>query len=111
MKDSKISEDLIKEYVLEGGKLWSIKIITIVIDGGTIAVMRTSPSSVYLPSLYIDRNKWTCHISYPLTNDNIITDKPTLAYMDDRLAKYKRDCEHNLAQANRVIDNLNKEDD
>jgi hypothetical protein len=97
-------EKLIKQYVKNNGTLWSIDHITIIRDGGTIMLVR--PIYSKLKPLYIDKDNWTIHTEYPLTDTNIITDEPTITYIFDRLERHKENCEHNLKQAKRIIDKL-----
>ena len=97
-------EEYIKEYVKSGGKLFSIDNISIIRDGGTIMLIR--PPQSKLNPIYIHKDYWTVHIGYPTTDENLVTDKPEQVYILDRLEKYKKDCEHNLKQVNRIIEKI-----
>jgi hypothetical protein len=97
-------EEQIKEYVKNGGKLFSIDSISIIRDGGTIMLIR--PPQSKLTPIYIHKDYWSVHSGYPTTNENLITDKLEQVYILDRLEKHRKDCEHNLKQVNRVIEKI-----
>jgi hypothetical protein len=97
-------EEYIKEYVKNGGNLWSFDNISIIRDGGTIILIR--PPKSKLNPFYLHKDYFTLHDDYPTTDDNLVTDKPTQIYVLDRLQKYKRDCEYSLKEANRVIEKI-----
>lgn len=102
--DSFEKEEYIKEYVKEGGILWSIDRMSTIRDGGTIMLIR--PPYSKLNPIYIHKDHWTAHSGYPTTDENLITDKPEQVYILDRLERYKKDCEHNLEQVKRVIEKI-----
>jgi len=97
-------EKHIKEYLKNGGTLWSFDNVTTLRDGGTIVLIR--PSHSKLNPIYIHQDNWTLHDAYPTTNENIITDEPTKAYTFDRLERYKEKCEFDLKRANNIIKNI-----
>ena len=97
-------EGYIKEYVKEGGVLWSIYNISTIRDGGTIMLIR--PPQSKLNPYYIHKDYWTLHSEYPTTDENLITDTNEQYYIIDRLQKHKRDCEFNLQQVKNVIEKI-----
>lgn len=97
-------EGYIKEYVKEGGVLWSIYHISTIRDGGTIMLVR--PPQSKLNPIYIHKDYWTLHSEYPTTDENLITDTNEQYYIIDRLQKYKRDCEFNLTQSKNIIEKI-----
>ena len=97
-------EELIKEYVRNNGKLWSIHNVDTIRDGGTGMLIR-HPSSRLNP-IYIHKDNWTLHTEYPPTNENIIVDEPTKVYIFDRLERYRKDCEFKVEQINGIIKNV-----
>ena len=97
-------EGYIKEYVREGGVLWSIYNISTIRDGGTIMLIR--PPQSKLNPIYIHKDYWTIHNGYPTTDENLITDKPEQVYILDRLDRYKKDCEFDLMQVRNVIEKI-----
>jgi hypothetical protein len=97
-------EGYIKEYVKEGGALWSIHNVSTIRDGGTIMLIR--PPQSKLNPIYIHKDYWTLHSGYPTTDENLITDTNEQYYILDRLQKYKRDCEFNLQQVKNIIEKV-----
>jgi hypothetical protein len=97
-------EGYIKEYVKEGGVLWSIYNISTIRDGGTIMLIR--PPQSKLNPIYIHKDYWTLHSGYPTTDENLITDTDEQYYIIDRLQKYKRECEFNLTQSKNIIEKI-----
>ena len=97
-------EEYIKEYVKEGGVLWSIYNISTIRDGGTIMLIR--PPQSKLNPYYIHKDYWTLHSEYPPTDENLIDDKNEQYYIIDRLQRYKRDCEFNLHQVKNIIEKI-----
>jgi hypothetical protein len=97
-------EGYIKEYVKEGGVLWSIYNISTIRDGGTIMLIR--PPQSKLNPIYIHKDYWTLHSEYPTTDENLITDTNEQYYIIDRLQKYKRECEFNLTQSKNIIEKI-----
>jgi len=97
-------EGYIKEYVKEGGVLWSIYNISTIRDGGTIMLIR--PPQSKLNPIYIHKDYWTLHSGYPTTDENLITDTNEQYYIIDRLQKYKRECEFNLTQSKNIIEKI-----
>tara|TARA_X000000368_G_scaffold393151_1_gene358618 strand:- start:640 stop:963 length:324 start_codon:yes stop_codon:yes gene_type:complete len=99
-------ESLIKEYVKNGGTLWNIESISTLSDGGTKIIIL--PRICRMKPFYIHKDNWTIHTGYPVSDDNLLTDKPTKTYILDRLERYKENCEFRLKEANIFIDNLNE---
>jgi len=97
-------EECIKEYVKEGGVLWSIYNTSTIRDGGTIMLVR--PPQSKLNPIYIHKDYWTLHSGYPTTDENLIDNKNEQYYIIDRLQRYKRDCEFNLHQVKNIIEKV-----
>jgi hypothetical protein len=102
-------EDSIKEYVKNGGYLWNIESLSTLRDGGTKMIIL--PPMLKMNPFYIHNDNWTIHTDYPVSDDNLLMDEPTKAYILDRLEKYKGTCEFRLEQANRFIENLKQDKD
>lgn len=77
-------EDKIKQYVIDGGKLFIVTLIDIIRDGGTI-IIKTSNEKI---NYYIDKTNHTIHSEYPTKEDNLITDKNHLHYIKTRIEDY-----------------------
>lgn len=109
-----MQEELIREYINNGGKLWILESIDTYRDGGTnviITNMNEPESRGGTIKYYIHKNNWTIHYTYPnytLVNnvESIITDKPTLAYIMERVDKYQKDLEFKLNQINLIKENI-----
>ena len=69
------NEELIKEYVKNGGVLWSIDNVDTIRDGGTGVLIRHPQSK--LKPIYIHKDNWTLHSEYPPIDENIIIDELT----------------------------------
>ena len=96
------NEEIIKEYVKNGGDLFSIGNVTTIRDGGTIDVFTVINKRVCC----IHKDNWTLHSDYPLTDENMITDKATQVYITDRLEKYKESCEFKLKQIKNITESI-----
>jgi hypothetical protein len=97
-------EGYIKEYVKEGGILWSIYEISTIRDCGTIMLIR--PPQSKLNPYYIHKDYRTLHSGFPTTYENLIDDKHEQYYIINRLQKYKRDCEFNLQLVKNIIEKI-----
>ena len=96
------NEEYIKEYVKNGGKLFSIRNVVPVRDGGTIEVFTLINTRVCC----IHKDNWTLHYDYPPTDENMITDKATQVYIMDRLEKYRESCEFELKQIKNITEKI-----
>lgn len=76
--------DKIKQYVIDGGKLFIITLMDIIRDGGTI-IIKTSNQKI---NYYIDKTNHTIHSEYPTNNNNLITDESHLHYIKTRIEDY-----------------------
>jgi hypothetical protein len=95
-------EEVIKEYVKNGGDLFSIGNVETIRDGGTIDVFTLINKRVCC----IHKDNWTLHSDYPTTDENMITDKATQVYIMDRLEKYREDCEFKLKQIKNITESI-----
>lgn len=96
-------KQIIKEYVLNKGYLFSIDTISTIRDGGTkILISRGSKHTPF----YIHKDNHTLHSSYPPSDNNLILDKATQVYILDRIERYKNDCEFNLREVNGILEKI-----
>jgi hypothetical protein len=106
-------EELIREYIRNNGKLWVLESIDSYRDGGTKVLITNIFNSKEVIKYYIHKENFTIHSVYPTyTSDddyNIITDKPTLAYIMDRLDRYKENLEYKMKFTNTIIENISIE--
>jgi hypothetical protein len=98
-----MNEELVKEYLSKGNNWFSIGHIDVLRDGGTIVLRSTELHKI---KFYVHKDDHTLHYDYPTTNENLITDDSTKAYIQFRLEKYKKDCDFNLRYANYVIEKI-----
>ena len=96
------NEEYIKEYVKNGGDLFSIGNVETIRDGGTIEVHTLINKRVCC----IHKDNWTLHSDYPPTDENMITDKATQVYIMDRLEKYRESCEFKLKQIKNITESI-----
>lgn len=90
-------EDKIKEYVINGGRLFTIKLIDTIRDGGTKIITCTNGDT-----FYIDKNSTSFHRDYPLCNKNMITDLLLKTYLLERIETYVKRCEEDV-ERNKVL--------
>lgn len=96
-------EELIREYIGNGGLMWVLESIDTYRDGGT-KVLQTNIEKNAL-KYYINNKTWTLHYAYPPDNSNVIIDKPTIAYISDRISKYKDNIEYKLKEVLSIQEN------
>ena len=99
MRDT--NEDLIKKYVMSGGRLYTIDRISIIRDGGTKVIMMLPLSDKVC--FYIHKETNELHNGYPLTSENKVTDPPTKEYIKDAMLKYVESCEHELELSKKFL--------
>ena len=97
------SEELIKEYIVNGGTMWVIDHVTTIRDGGTRMI---SISNLGVEPLFIHKTDKTLHNEYPCGDDNMITDETVKAYVLDRLKSHIRHLEMEVKVANTLITDL-----
>jgi hypothetical protein len=102
-----MQEELIKEYMINGGQSWSLITIDTYRDGGTKVLQTSVPKNAL--KYYINNKTWTLHDAYPPDNSNIIIDKATIAYIMYRIDKYKEDIEFKMKEVLLVKENLSIE--
>jgi hypothetical protein len=97
------SEELIKEYIVNGGTTWIIDHVSIVRDGGTRMI---TMSNFGVEPLFIHKTDKTLHSSYPCGDDNMITDETVKAYVLDRLKSHIKHLEMEVRVSNTLIIDL-----
>lgn len=94
------NEDQIKQYVLNGGKIFSVKSIDTIRDGGTKIIKTTNED------YYINKNNETFHFGYP-TEENIITNPLLEVFLIDRIEKYIQECKDDIEQNEKFLLEIN----
>lgn len=84
-------ENLIKKYEVNGGKLFTIKSIDNIRDGGT-KVIKTSKNNFYFS---VDKQ---FHTGYPTLDENLITDYLLINYIIERIEIYVKNLEEDIIQ-------------
>lgn len=101
-----MQEELINEYIKNDGQMWSIVTIDAYRDGGTKVLQTTGKNEL---KYYIHHENWTLHNLYPPNNSNLITDKPTIAYIMYKIGKYQESIEFKMKEIIQIKENLSVE--
>jgi hypothetical protein len=98
-----MTEERIKEYVVNGGKLFTIKTIDTIRDGGTKVLDTTGGK------FYINKDSKKFHSGYSPSDENLITDFLLVEYLIKRIETYIKRCEEDLERdKNLLIEIQNK---
>lgn len=98
-----MTEEQIKEYVVNGGKLFTITSIGTIRDGGTKIINTTKGD------YYIHKDSKKFHSGYPLSEENLITDFLLIEYLIERIETYIKRCEEDVEwNKNLLIEIQNK---
>jgi hypothetical protein len=76
-------ENKIKEYIKNGGRIFSIREISTIRDGGTKQI-----NCVNGDTFFINKDTLKFHYRYPTDNENIIKDELLKIYLMDVIEKY-----------------------
>jgi hypothetical protein len=85
-----MTEEQMKEYVVNGGKLFTIKTIDTIRDGGTKVLDTTGGI------FYINKDSKKFHSGYSPSNENLITDFLLIEYLIERIESYIKRSEDEL---------------
>ena len=85
-----MTEEQIKEYVVNGGELFTIKTIETIRDGGT-KVLDTTGGKFYV---HKDTKKF--HSDYKPSDENLITDFLLIEYLTELIERYIKRCENDV---------------
>ena len=98
-----MTEEQVKEYVVNGGKLFTIKLIHTIRDGGTKVLDTTGGD------FYIHKDSKKFHRGYTPSDENLITDFLLIEYLIDIIEKYINRCEDDVKwNKNLLIEIQNK---
>ncbi len=95
-------EENIKKYIRDGGNIFTITNIDTLRDGGTNVLVKSNNGD----RIFVHKDNWTLHHSYPTTDNSLITDKPTKVFIMDKLENYLKHCEENLQRTRSIIKNI-----
>jgi len=77
-----MTEIELKKYITNGGRIFSIKKIDTIRDGGTNVLFTTESD------FFIHKNNKTFHFSYPPSNENLITNFLLIKYLINRIERH-----------------------
>ena len=98
-----MTEEQMKEYVVNGGKLFIIKVIDSIRDGGTKIIKTTKDD------YYIHKDSKKFHSGYSPSEENLITDFLLIEYLTERIETYIKKCEEDVIRnKNLLIEIQNK---
>jgi hypothetical protein len=98
-----MTEEQMKEYVVNGGKLFTITLIDTIRDGGTKIIKTTKDD------YYINKDSKKFHSGYSPSEENLITDFLLIEYLTERIETYIKRCEEDVERnKNLLIEIKNK---
>lgn len=98
-----MTEEQMKEYVVNGGKIFTIKTIDTIRDGGTKVLDTTGGK------FYIHKDSKKFHSGYSTSEENLITDFLLIEYLIERIETYIKRCEEDVEHnKNLLIEIQNK---
>lgn len=77
-------EKLINEF-LNNNRVFTINSIDVIRDSETIILESYTGERL---KFYMDNNSYALHTSYPITEENILTDMPTVAWIYEQVNNY-----------------------
>ncbi len=92
-----MTNEQMKEYVVNGGKLFIIKSIDIIRDGRT-GVLDTTQGK-----FYIHQSNKTFHSGYAPSDENLITDFLLVEYLITQIEEYISRCENNVKRNKNLL--------
>jgi hypothetical protein len=95
-----MTEEQMKQYVVKGGRLFIIKTIDTIRDGGTILVDTTGGK------FYIHSDSKKIHSNYPLNNENLVSDILLIEYLKERIETYIKRCEEDVERNKHLLKQL-----
>lgn len=93
-----MTEERIREYLNQGGKLFIVITIDTMRDGGTKVIGTTTAGKIYV---HKDSKKF--HADYPPVDENLIRDSLLIEYIIDRIELYLKMCEEQLHQNKNLL--------
>lgn len=97
-----MTEERMKEYLVNGGELFRITLIDTIRDGGTKVIKTTKDD------YYIDKNSENFYSGYELTEKKLITDLLLIQYLTERIETYIKRCEADLERNKNLLVQLLK---
>jgi len=99
-----MTEKQMKEYIVNGGKLFTITLIDTIRDGGTKIVKTTNDD------YYIHKDSRNFHSGYSPSEENLITDFLLIKYLTRQIETYIKRCEEKIeSNKNLLLEIQNKQ--
>ncbi len=98
-----MTEEQMKEYVVNGGKLFTIKTIDIIRDDGTVVLDTTG--GVF----FIHKDSKKFHYRYSPSNENLVTDLLLVEYLIERIEAYIKRCEEDVQRNKNLLTEIKKQ--
>ena len=98
-----MTEELIREYLRNGGTLLNVTQVDSYRDGGTKVIECNYATPI---RYYIHKDDWTLHSSYPTTNENLVTDDFLKKYLIHGMKKHAQNLYNNVLRIEDWIDNF-----
>jgi hypothetical protein len=100
-----VTDRIIVDYVKNGNRLHGIHNIDVIRDGGTIIL---ESFLGHRPKFYLHKDNFTLHSSYPVSDDNLITDKPTKVYIMDCVNSLLERKKDEIKRIQSIVDKFEK---
>jgi hypothetical protein len=97
-----MTEDRVREYMAKGGKLFRVRDIDVLRDGGTTVIELTTNETYY-----INKDNKTLHYRYETSDSNMITDELLKEYILDRVKCYIDITEQALNRTKNLLNEIN----
>jgi hypothetical protein len=92
-----VTNQITKQYLLNGGELFTINFIDSNRDGGT-KILKTTKGFYY-----IHKERKTFHSDYPTSDKNLILDSLSIAYLIERIESYIEKCNNDLQRNKNML--------
>ena len=91
----------IREYVKNGGKLFMVKSVDILRDGGTFQI--ETDKGCY----YLHKSDMTLHSSWPVTDENKLEDSLLIEFMEERIQTYLNELSYTIGYCEKILAKIN----
>jgi len=92
-----VSNEELKNYIVNKGEYFKIKSIDFFRDGGTVILGTTGRT------FYIHNHSEVFYFNYPLTVENTVTDPLLIEFLFHSIEKYIKECEDNIIRYKRIL--------
>lgn len=99
-----VTEEEIREYIINGGEPITVHNIDTLRDGGTVVIECGYPTKF---KYYLHQDDYTIHTGYPTTQDNKLTDDFLKRYLIHRMKTYRDRKYDDVLRIENYIDKIN----